>query len=83
MSNVDITEAVRREMVAEINSNPDNREALEARYGQVWDTDQLREEFEVTGFLAPFVSVMRRSDGQKGIMMFQHGPRYYYAFEAA
>ena len=29
------------------------RAALEAKHGQVWDTDQLRDEFEVIGFMAP------------------------------
>ena len=28
-------------------------------------TDQLREEFEVLGFMAPFVVVRRKSDGKK------------------
>lgn len=47
----DPTEAIRREQVVEINSNPGSREALEAKHGQVWDTQQLREHFEVLGFM--------------------------------
>lgn len=82
MANVDTTEAARRERVAEINLAPGSREALEAQYGQVWDTDQLLEEFEATGFLAPYVSVRRRSDGQKGSLEFQHAPRLYYGWQA-
>lgn len=78
----DPTEAIRRELVQEINAEPGSREALEAQHGQVWDTDQLREEFEVTGFAAPLVVVRRKADGQKGSMMFQHQPRYYFGFEA-
>ena len=38
----DPTESIRREMVAEINAEPGSRAALEAKHGQVWDTDQLR-----------------------------------------
>jgi hypothetical protein len=77
----DPTEAVRREMVAEINAEPGSREYLEAKHGQVWDTDQVRSEFEVLGFLAPFVVVRRRSDGVKGSLMFQHDPRFYFGFQ--
>ena len=47
---------------------------------EVWDTDELREEFEVTGFLAPFVVVRRKSDGKKGSLEFQHSPRFYFGF---
>ena len=62
----DPTETIRRQRVAEINSEPGSRAALEAQYGQVWDTDQLRDDFEVTGFVAPLVVVRRKSDGRKG-----------------
>jgi hypothetical protein len=40
----------------------------------------LQEEFEVLGFVAPFVVVRRKSDGQKGSLMFQHRPRFYFSF---
>lgn len=78
----DPTETIRRELVKEINAEPGSREALEAQHGQVWDTDQLRVEFDVIGFGAPLVVVRRKADGQKGSMMFQHQPRYYFGFEA-
>jgi len=58
-----------------------SRERLEADYGKVWDTDQLREEFEVVGFLAPLVVVRRKSDGVRGSLMFQHNPRFYFRFQ--
>jgi hypothetical protein len=48
----DPTEAARRERPAEINAEPGSREALEAEYGQVWDTQQLAQDFEIIGFLA-------------------------------
>jgi hypothetical protein len=76
----DPTETIRREMVDEINSVPGSREALEQEHGQVWDTDQLRNDFEVTGFMAPFVAVKRKSDGKKGSLMFQHSPRFYFGW---
>ena len=48
----DPTEAARRERLAKINAEPGSREALEGQYGQVWDTQQLGQDFEVIGFLA-------------------------------
>jgi len=77
----DETEMIRRDMVATINANAGPREKLEKQYGQVWDTSQLQEDFEVLGFLAPFVAVKRRSDGVRGSLMFQNNPRFYYSFQ--
>lgn len=77
----DPTEDVRKAMVAQINSEPGSREELEKVNGQVWDTQQLRQEFEVVAFLAPYVTVKRKSDGIEGTMLFQHHPRFYYAFQ--
>lgn len=76
----DPTEDIRREMVAEINAEPGSREALEFQHGQVWSTDQLQDEFQVLGFMAPVVVVCRKADGVKGSLFFQHSPRFYYAF---
>jgi hypothetical protein len=45
-----------------------------------YDTQQLQEHFTVQGFLAPFVSVIRKADGVKGVMMFTHSPRRYFDF---
>jgi hypothetical protein len=77
----DPTESIRRQMVAEINAEPGSREALERQHGQVWDTDQLRDLFEVIGFMAPLVGVRRKSDGVKGSLLFQHNPRFYFGFK--
>jgi hypothetical protein len=78
----DPTEAARRERLAEINAEPGSREALEAEHGQVWDTEQLRQDFEVIGFLAPLVVVRRKADSVKGSLEFQHTPRFYFNFAA-
>lgn len=48
---------------------------------QVWDNKQFREDFEVIGFMAPFVVVRRRSDGVKGSLEFSHFPRRYWGFK--
>jgi len=73
----------RMEQAFEINSNPNDRKALEARYGKVWNTDELGKDFEVFGFLAPFVAVTERATGKTGSLTFQHEPRFYYDFTAS
>ncbi len=57
---------VRRQRLAELNSQPGRREALEAQHGQVLTTEELSQDFEAIGFMAPFVVVRRKCDGQKG-----------------
>ena len=76
----DPTESFRRQRVAEINSNPGSREALEAQYGKVWDTEEMQKDFPATGILAPFVVVKRKADNVVGSLEFQHNPRFYYNF---
>lgn len=77
MSN-DPTERARRERLAEINAVPGSREALEAKYGRVWTTEELTQDFVVCAFVAPLVVVRRRSDNQVGSLEFQHGPPRLY-----
>jgi hypothetical protein len=85
----DETEGPRRILVHQVNSAVESsdedkeRKRLEELYGEVWDTDQVRELFEVEGFMAPFVVVKRKSDGKKGSLMFQHRPRFYFKFQEA
>lgn len=81
MNNLDeALDNARRVRLSEINTDAGDRARLEARYGKVWDTEELRSEFEVLGFMAPFVVVKRRSDNQKGSLEFQHHPRFYFSF---
>jgi hypothetical protein len=77
----DPTEGIRRELIAQIDAVEGSREYLESKHGQVWSTDELQEEFEVLGFLAPFVVVRRKADGMKGSLMFQNSPRLYFGFQ--
>jgi hypothetical protein len=77
---MDATEATRREMTAEINAEEAERKALEDKYGQVWNTKELTQDFEVEGFGAPMVVVRRKADGVRGSLMFQHSPRFYFDF---
>lgn len=77
----DPTEAPRKKMIEEINAEPGSREALEKKHGQVWDTTELQQDFKALGFMAPMIAVVRKSDGVKGSLMFQHNPRLYFHFE--
>jgi hypothetical protein len=76
-----LVDQLRRDRLAEINAEPGSRIALEQQYDQVWDTQQMSEEFTVKGFAAPFVVVMRKSDGVVGSLEFQHSPRFYFNFQ--
>lgn len=78
---IDPTESARRTLCAELARDAGVRESLEARYGQVWDTDELQRDFAVTGFGAPFVLVVRKDDGARGSLMFQASPRFYFSFQ--
>lgn len=75
----DNTENIRRELIETGQVEADAFAALAAGQ-QTWDTDQLRAEFEVLGFAAPFVVVKRRSDGKKGSLEFNHNPRVYFGW---
>jgi hypothetical protein len=74
----DPTEEIRRQEQAELNSAAAEREVLEKTHGKVWSTDELRADFEVLGFMAPYVVARQRSTGKKGSLQFQHSPRYYF-----
>lgn len=71
----DPTEAIRREMLETGQPHEDL-----AKANKRWTTDELREEFEVIGFMAPFCAVKRKADGVKGSMEFTHSPRFYFNF---
>lgn len=77
----DPTEAIRKEQLNEINAEPGSREALEAQHGQVWDTNELQKDFDVLGFMAPLIAVVRKSDNIKGSLYFQASPRFYFNFQ--
>jgi hypothetical protein len=56
------------------------RQELEKKYGKVWSTDEVREEFTVIAFSAPYVVVTRKMDNIKGSLEFTHSPRFYFNF---
>ena len=73
----DNTESMRREMLETNQPHVDLAHA-----DKRWNTQELSAEFEVIGFMAPFVVVRRKSDGAKGSMEFTHSPRFYFNFMA-
>jgi hypothetical protein len=77
MTETDITEAPRRERIAELNAGRGRRE-LERLHGRTWDPRELAADFEVMGFMAPLVVARRRTDGKVGSLEFQHDPRLYF-----
>ena len=78
MADADMTEGWRRQMLPKMAS-----ELAKARLGgePIWDTQQMTKDFQVVGFLAPFIVVIRREDGLPGTLMFQHSPRFYFGWE--
>lgn len=56
------------------------REHVPADAGARWTSEELRRDFEVIGFQAPYVMVRRRSDGVEGTLEFVHSPRIYFSF---
>jgi hypothetical protein len=73
----DETENLRREMLATGQPQRDLEQAKDKL-----TTDEVRELYDVIGFMAPFVAVRRKSDGAKGSMEFTHNPRMYFNFVA-
>ena len=65
----DPTENIRREDQARLNAEAAERAELVKQYGIVWSTDELREAFEVLGFMAPYVVVRSKYTGKKGRCM--------------
>jgi len=77
----DLTSAARRALQARINFGARTREELEEAFPEVLSTDELTKDYHVRAFLAPFVRVVRKSDGKPGWLMFQHAPRFYFDFQ--
>jgi hypothetical protein len=84
----DETEYLRRDFVAQntaaVQSDDIEKERvrLETIHGKdnVWDTQQLQQNFSVQSFAAPFCRVERKSDNVAGYVEFQHSPRLYFNF---
>jgi hypothetical protein len=71
----DPTEQTRRQMLESGQTYADMRKASKR-----WTTEEMRKEFEVIGFMAPFVAVRRRADAVRGSLEFTHHPRVYFGW---
>ena len=58
------------------------RAEFEAKYGKVWNTTELQEDYAVEGFGYGLCVVRRKADGVRGSLDFTHSPRFYYNFVA-
>lgn len=69
----DPTESARRAMLAEGDPElpPD-----------AMTTAEMSAQYDVIGFLAPFVVVTRKTDGARGTLRFAHSPRRYFDWKA-
>ena len=59
------------------------RAELEKKYGRVWNTRELAQEFVITSIIDHEVVVRRKADDVVGKMSFQNTPRYYHSFVPA
>jgi hypothetical protein len=76
----DTTEQARRAMLATGQPAVDLAD-LKEREGQTWTTAEMTAEFDVQGYLAPYVVVRRKSDGAVGSLEFTHSPRIYFGWK--
>ena len=79
---MDVTMAYRKRLSEKLNLHPDTRQELEMLFGKedVFDSAELSKKFEIIAFLSPFVSVRRKCDNTKGVVLFQDQPRFYFNF---
>ena len=80
----DHTEEMRRKAMDLMKREPASYEDLVANYGRdnVWTTEQVKELYEITSFMAPYCTCTRKSDGQVGSLAFQHSLRFCFNFVA-
>jgi len=79
MTVTDPTEFERRRRIVQM---PAELQRRAQRGEQVWNPEEFLRDYEVLGFLAPYVVVRRKSDQVKGSVQFTHKPRWYFGFEA-
>lgn len=62
---------------------PDIHQAIQDSGGECWTTDEVMDEFEIHGFMAPLCTATRRETGEKGSLLFVHHPRMYFRWRVA
>jgi hypothetical protein len=63
-----------------INDNPRHITALELDYEEIWGEDDVGERFEIYGYKPPFAIAVDKVTGDKGSLIFQNSPRYYFGW---
>ena len=63
-----------------MSTEQERRVELESQYPDVCNTEELKSQYTVQGFLAPMIVCIRKSDNVQGSMRFDHEPRFYYSF---
>jgi hypothetical protein len=77
---IDETETLRLQRLVKINAERCSPTTLEARYGEIWNSEELSRGFTVRRFTAPYVVVVLNRDRQLGSVEFQHEPGLYFNF---
>lgn len=62
---------------------PDVFQAIQEEGGECWSTEEVTQEFDILGFMAPFCTAVRMETGKKGTLAFVHRPRIYYGWREA
>ena len=76
---LEATECLARARAAQLHLDLP-RKTLEAFYGKVWTTEELKTEWLIVMFHPPLVYVKSRDDGSSGNFEYQDKPRYYFNF---
>ncbi|HQZ69588.1 MAG TPA: hypothetical protein PLY87_31100 [Planctomycetaceae bacterium] len=79
----DETEDTNCDVCEQLKDEHEWRVTLEAIYGEVWDTSELKRDFNVIGFLAPVVAVRRKDNQEEGTLEFLHHPRLYFGYRSS
>ena len=77
----DPTFQMRQRWNEQINDRVRSRQELEEIWGQVIDHLEMRRRFNQFFFANPVLVCRRKSDGQRGTMLFQWQPRFYFRWK--
>lgn len=64
-----------------INGTPREFDELEGSYDEVWSERDAAERFEIYGFKPPFALARCIATGERGTLLFQNSPRYYFNWD--
>lgn len=70
-----------RALQTSLETKPATRKELEYEFGEVWDENEFMMQFENLGYRPPFVIVRHLISGERGTVLFQNQPRFYFRFD--